>query len=216
MSRKYSILVAFLGTFLIFSCSSPDPSIPIGKARQVPTGAELTIEGTVTVASGLFASSIPYGFAIQDDTGGIYVIDSLQGYEGRYKEGQKVRVKGKTQVQNGIVMLNNEATEAIGPGETITAKSIGIKGLAATQGQIVNTYGSIVKYFDDGDYGYKIYIADGPDTIDIYVNKSTGLLKDSLLWKAADSVNVTGFSSQYDGAYEVDLRSEQDLKLYNK
>src|ERR1700732_52627 len=47
----------------------------IGAARALPLGTVVTVEGSVTVPSGLLSSggSLDQGFAIQDRTGGIYV-----------------------------------------------------------------------------------------------------------------------------------------------
>ena len=55
--------------------SAPGPkAISIAQARSLPLGTEVTIDGLVTVASGTFSSStFDQGFAIQDNTGGIYV-----------------------------------------------------------------------------------------------------------------------------------------------
>ena len=46
----------------------------IAQARAMPLGTVVTIEGTVTTPSGVFASSFfDEGFAIQDTTAGIFV-----------------------------------------------------------------------------------------------------------------------------------------------
>ena len=63
--------------------------IPIINARQLE-GKTVRVSGTVTVQSGAYASSISSGFAIQDETAGIYVIDDTHSY----KLGQKVKVTG--------------------------------------------------------------------------------------------------------------------------
>ena len=48
--------------------------ISIAEARTLPLGTVVTVDGSVTVASGAFSSSTgDQGFAIQDHTGGIYV-----------------------------------------------------------------------------------------------------------------------------------------------
>ncbi|MFP5287341.1 MAG: DNA-binding protein, partial [Thermoanaerobaculia bacterium] len=51
--------------------------ISIAEARSLPAGTVVTVEGSVTVPSGDFAAStFDQGFAIQDDTAGIYVSTS--------------------------------------------------------------------------------------------------------------------------------------------
>src|SRR5262247_2530190 len=64
----------------------------IAEARSLPLGTVVTIDGSVTVPSGAFSSStFDQGFAIQDQTGGIYVStpDNLG-----FAPGQQVRVTG--------------------------------------------------------------------------------------------------------------------------
>jgi hypothetical protein len=74
----------------------PTPkTISIAEARSLPLGTVVTIDGSVTVPSGAFASSfapLHQGFAIQDHTGGIFVsVDEDLGLSPR---GQ-VRVTGR-------------------------------------------------------------------------------------------------------------------------
>lgn len=67
--------------------------IPIAKIRDLPLGTTVTVEGKVTVPSGLFesASLEDQGFVVQDATGGIYV--SLHEDLGIHRN-QQVRVSG--------------------------------------------------------------------------------------------------------------------------
>ena len=70
-------------------------TIPIREARQLE-GKKVRVSGTVTVQSGAFASSVSSGFAIQDETAGIYVIDEALSYQ----LGQKVAVTGTVGAEN--------------------------------------------------------------------------------------------------------------------
>src|ERR1043165_3431874 len=66
---------------------------PIAAVRELPPGTTVTIEGRVTVPSGLFSSASleDQGFAIEDATGGIYVrLDADLGIH----RNQQVRVTG--------------------------------------------------------------------------------------------------------------------------
>src|SRR5689334_536973 len=48
--------------------------ISIAEARNLPAGTVVTVEGSVTVPSGTYASStFDQGFGLQDETAGIYV-----------------------------------------------------------------------------------------------------------------------------------------------
>src|SRR5919106_6212015 len=58
----------------VYSAPPGPKPISIAQARSLPLGTVVTIDGLVTVASGTFSSStFDQGFAIQDNTGGIYV-----------------------------------------------------------------------------------------------------------------------------------------------
>src|SRR5262245_46528410 len=71
----------------------PEKLISIAEARTLPLGTIVTIDGSVTVPSGAFSSStFDQGFAIQDQTGGIYVSTSDNlGFTFK----QQVRVTGE-------------------------------------------------------------------------------------------------------------------------
>jgi hypothetical protein len=82
--RTRQVLSARLVTLLTFMLAGipgavysapPAPKIiSIAEARSLPLGTVVTIDGSVTVASGAFSSStFDQGFAIQDRTDGIYV-----------------------------------------------------------------------------------------------------------------------------------------------
>src|SRR5262247_3860715 len=76
----------------VYSGAPARAALSIAEARSLPLGTVITVDGSVTVASGAFSSSIfDQGFAIQDYTGGIYVsvADNL-GFAPR----QQVSVKG--------------------------------------------------------------------------------------------------------------------------
>src|SRR5215475_9183442 len=83
------------------------PTISIDEARSLPLGTVVTIDGSVTVSSGAFSSStFDQGFAIQDQTGGIYVSTSDNlGFAPR----QQVRVTGELAdtVLPGLLVLVN-------------------------------------------------------------------------------------------------------------
>ena len=58
----------------VYSGAPGRAALSIAEARSLPLGTEVTVDGSVTVASGAFSSSIfDQGFAIQDYTGGIDV-----------------------------------------------------------------------------------------------------------------------------------------------
>src|SRR6476659_1138871 len=70
------VLAATLAATLVAAphAAAAASPISIAAARHLALGTVVTVEGSVTVPSGVFASSFfDEGFAIQDLTGGIYV-----------------------------------------------------------------------------------------------------------------------------------------------
>jgi hypothetical protein len=89
----------------VYSGAPPRAALSIAEARSLPLGTVVTVDGSVTVASGAFSSStFNRGFAIQDYTGGIYVsvADNL-GFALR----QQVRVRGQLADSSGLLILTN-------------------------------------------------------------------------------------------------------------
>src|SRR5579864_6764655 len=85
------------------AADGPRP-LDIGAARALPLGTVVTVEGSVTVPSGLLSSggSLDQGFAIQDRTGGIYVsVATNLGLTLR----QRVLVTGALAAANGFLIL---------------------------------------------------------------------------------------------------------------
>src|SRR6476660_8610929 len=97
-----SVLFAVLLFTLSAAVQAASP-ISIAAARHLPMGTVVTVEGSVTTPSGVFASSFfDEGFAIQDRTGGIYVsmADNL-GLSFR----QEARVTGTLADSGGLLVL---------------------------------------------------------------------------------------------------------------
>src|ERR1051325_10937183 len=118
---------------------TPDKVISIADARSLPLGTIVTIDGSVTVASGAFSSStFDQGFAIQDRTGGIYVSTSDNlGFAPR----QQVRVTGTladTVLPGLLVLVNVTETTAHGSGPKVSAQPVSTGGVGeGTEGSIV-------------------------------------------------------------------------------
>ena len=94
-------------------------TIPIREARQL-IGRKVQVSGTVTAQSGAYASSISSGFAIQDETAGIYVIDDTHSYQ----LGQKVTITGTVgteYMQRNIVLEKSTLLNGSG---TITPRTV--------------------------------------------------------------------------------------------
>jgi len=186
--------------------------ISIAEARSLPPNTVVTIDGSVTVPSGAFNSSTgDQGFAIQDHTGGIYVStpDNL-GFAPR----QQVRVTGQLADSSGLLILINVTdTKAHGSGPKVQPLPVATGAVGeATEGKLVRIRGTITQpVFDDSPFGFIIFINDGSGEVHSFVCASTGIDVSGL--SPGQTIEVTGFSGQFADAYEVDPRTQADIKV---
>ena len=208
------------GLFLVLLLSSaprltaqPAPAtpayIPVAEARQQAQGT-VTVLGLVTVPSGDFhSSSEDEGFAVQDQTGGIWV--SLKKDLG-LKAGQRVEVTGTLGTSAGKLQLTADPSAVKrlpGNGLRIATGHVG----TATLGFLITVEGKVTQAVEkDLPYGYKLFIDDGSGAAQIYLNKSTDIDPKSPLFHVGSRIRVTGFGNQYNSTYEVDPRSQRDLQ----
>ena len=95
-------LLPILGLPILAAAAAGAQVISIAEARGLPVGSVVTVEGSVTVPSGVFASStFDQGFAIEDDTAGIYVSTAENPNLNFHR---RVRVTG-TLADNGVGLL---------------------------------------------------------------------------------------------------------------
>jgi uncharacterized protein YdeI (BOF family) len=223
-SRRF-LLLALLLALAVFSnlalpatgrATPPAPSNPktisIAEARSLPLGTVVTVDGSVTVPSGAFnSSSFDQGFAIQDHTGGIYVsvADNL-GFAPR----QQVRVTGELADSFGLlVLINVTNTKAHGSGPKVQPLPVATGAVGeATEGKLVRIRGTITQpVFNDPPFGSIIFINDGSGEVHSFVNTSTGIDVSGL--HQGQTIEVTGFSGQFEASYEVDPRFQSDIKV---
>lgn len=189
-------------------------TISIAEARSLPLGTVVTIDGSVTVASGAFSSStFDQGFAIQDQTGGIYVstADNL-GFAPR----QKVRVTGEladTVLPGLLVLINVTETKAHGTGPKVAALPVATGGVnETTEGSIVRITGTITQpIVNDLPFGFIIVVNDGSGDINVFVCASTSIDVSGL--SPGQTIEVTGFSGQFADHFEVDPRTQADIQV---
>lgn len=213
MSRSAKSTVFALLLFTLSAAVQAAPPIPIAAARKLPLGTVITVQGSVTVPSGTFASSfLDEGFAIQDPTAGIYVsmADNL-GLRLR----QEARVTGTLMNSNGLLILvpaSDSDVTVRGRGAKVEPRFVRTGSVGeATEGLIVLVVGRIISLQDDQPYGQKVFINDGSGQIRIYVNNGTNI--DVSRLHPGQPVAVTGFSSQFND-YEIDPRFPSDLLAF--
>ncbi|NJK32110.1 MAG: DNA-binding protein [Deltaproteobacteria bacterium] len=202
------------------ACPSDEPQteavIDIADARELPSDGEASVEGVVTVAPGVFNSAIgDQGFAIQDESGGIYVsVPELLDFD----LGDRVRVSGRlAQVAQFTTLLADPATievtdadESIAPIELATGE-VG----EATEGQLVRVTGTLTQAVgDDSPYGFKVFIDDGSGEIQVFVHIVDGApVVDLEGLEVGVMIAATGLSAQYESTYEVTPRIAADVEI---
>lgn len=183
-------------------------AMSIAEARAAPVGAEVNIHGIVTVPSGLFRSSLPRGFAIQDATAGVYVIDSVH----HFQTGEALSVRGIRGTEHAEDTVSLEEVEVLPSREPVAPQPIRTGGVdAKLGGRLVRLEGSVVGHRDDEPYGYKLFVDDGSGACQVYVNASTGMVDRARRLEVGSVAQVVGFLGRYEERFEVLPRTPDDL-----
>jgi DNA/RNA endonuclease YhcR with UshA esterase domain len=186
--------------------------VTIAEARGVDDGAVVNVEDNVSVAPGAFASAMgDQGFALQDDTGGLYVkLD--------FDVGQRVRVTGTIgeQAQLRIVTAVPADVATLDGGEAPTPREVTTGEVAEpVEGLLVEVQGAVTQTFqDDSPYGYKLAVDDGSGEVQIFVHiqpdTDAAPLQQLIV---GDALRVVGLAAQYETTYEVAPRTAADLEV---
>ena len=189
-------------------------TISIAEARSLPLGTIVTIDGVVTVPSGAFSSStFDQGFAIQDRTGGIYVsVPDNLGFTTR----QQVRVTGKladTVLPGLLVLVDVTDVKVHGSGPKVRPLPVATGDVGEdTEGQLVTITGTITQpIINDLPFGFIVFINDGSGEVHSFVCASTGIDVSGL--SPGQTIEVTGFSGQFANDFEVDPRTQDDIRI---
>ncbi|HWO18978.1 MAG TPA: hypothetical protein VNO30_09380 [Kofleriaceae bacterium] len=211
-----ALLAALALTVPLTACggSDDDDALSIAEARGGANGTAVTVEGHVSVQPGAFTSAIgDEGFAIQDDTSGVYVkVDERPSFG----LGAHVRVTGTLDDQNQLRVLKAVPADiaTLSGTEQVTAKDVGTGAVnESVEGQLIRVAGNVTQTFmDDSPYGYKLYINDGSGEVQVFVHVSAGLDKAMLqALTAGQRITVVGLAAQYETTYEVAPRQPSDL-----
>ena len=210
----------FAALFLAVQIAASAQTISIADARNLPPGTVVTVEGSVTVPSGSYTSStFDQGFAIQDETAGIYVSTA---FDPGLNFHHRVRVTG-TLADDGFGLLvlrpASEADVAKIPGATNVAPAAVATGdvSEATEGLLIEVEGVITRGpIQDADFGFSVFIDDGSGETQIFIPATTGVNPFNIPWvTVGNSIRVTGFSGQFLSQYEVLPRFRGDIHLAN-
>ena len=194
----------------------PSPrTISIAEARSLPLGTVVTIAGSVTVPSGTCASSsapLDQGFAIQDRTGGIFVI---VGEDLGFAPRQQVRVTGQLADDGFGLLVLTDVTDIKPHGRGPTVRPLPVATGAvgeATEGLLVTITGTITQpIVNDLPAGFTIIVNDGSGDVQSFVCASSGIDVTGL--SPGQTIEVTGFSGQFGDDFEVDPRFQSDIKV---
>jgi len=218
MLQILTIVTLLITTFAapINHQSAEPKTITIAEARSLPLGTVVTIDGVVTVPSGAFNSStFDQGFAIQDRTGGIYVsVPDNLGFTLR----QQVRVTGKladTVLPGLLVLVDVTDIKAHGSGPKVRPAPVATGDVGeATEGSLVTITGTITQpIVNDPPFGFIIFVNDGSGEVHSFVCTSTGIDVSGL--SPGQTVEITGFSGEFAGSFEVDPRIQGDIRVIN-
>lgn len=210
-----TLLFSFIPGPTVLGPADPK-TITIAEARSLPLGTVVTIDGVVTVPSGAFSSStFDQGFAIQDRTGGIYVsVPDNNGFGLR----QQVRVTGTladTVLPGLLVLVDVTEIKVHGSGPKVRPEPVATGDVGeGTEGRIVTITGTITQpIVNDLPFGFIVFINDGSGEVHAFVCASTGIDVSGL--SPGQTIEVTGFSGEFAGSFEVDPRTQSDIRIIN-
>jgi hypothetical protein len=170
----------------------PQPvAISVAEARKQPIGTRVTVVGDVTAPSG----AIDAGFAIQQDSAGIYIAADISS---RATVGQRMRVTGTLADNHGFLVIRPEAVSVIGAGSlplflVIPSSIIGER----TEGLPAWVDGRIAEpVVDDRPYGWKIMLENVFGRVQIFVPAQRPF--DPAEYRPGRWISVNGISAQYD------------------
>ncbi|MEO6089306.1 MAG: hypothetical protein ABIQ18_39960 [Umezawaea sp.] len=208
------LALASMGVALPAQANTSHHAVSVARARTLPLGTVVTVEGTATTPSGAFESSFfDKGFAIQDRSAGIYVSTAV---DLDVTPRDRVRVTGTLRDSAGLRILvpaDPASVRVRGTGPTVHPKPLATASVGeSTEGLLVRVVGTITRAPEsDLPYGHKFSVNDGSGELTIFVNTQTGIDLTGLA--VGRTVRVTGFSSQYDTHYEIDPRFPADIAV---
>lgn len=175
---------------------------PIAAARQQAAGATVTVRGVVTVPTGTYDAG--RSFALQDETGGIYVYRT-EGIGQSLAAGDDVCITGRLADYHGLLELMPRAPGQVvrlGRAEPPAPAVVAPKTLGkANEGLLVTAAGTV------SGVGERRFRIDGTP---VYVYEATGISLAGV--RAGCRATVTGLSANYEGP-QLLPRSQADIVL---
>ena len=208
-----SIIVLFLVSANLSRAQDTARLVSIADAEKMSLGTAVTIEGTVTVASGTFKSSFDdEGFQLEDRTGGMYITIKTDLH---LIVGQKVRLSGKrteTALKFQIIETDESHVHTV-PGR-VHLKPIKIKTgniVDDTVGRLIKVIATVTKPVDEVEpYGFRVSMDDGSGEIIAYVSTSTGIAAQNFV--PGQKMELIGIAGKFNDHYQIYPRSLADIR----
>ncbi|HSG38724.1 MAG TPA: hypothetical protein VLE27_03710 [Thermoanaerobaculia bacterium] len=213
--RRAILLLTF--AVLLSTHAAAAAVISIAEARALLPGTVVTVEGSVTVPSGDFASStFDQGFGLQDETAGIYVSTSENP---NLNFNRRVRVTGVLADDGfGFLVLRPASladVQTLGGASLVTPtpEATGAIG-EATEGRLVEVTGVVTRpIVNDLPFGYQVFVDDGSGETQIFIPASTGINPFKIPFiEVGARITAVGLSGQFLTQNEVLPRHRGDLK----
>lgn len=185
------------------------------QARQRPLGSTVTVDGFVTVPSGVFNSFMQdQGFVLNDPISGIYSQTQNKGYRSL---GSAVEVRGELAEEHGLLVLRARHIRLKRGHRLISPRRIELSQVdEIREGQIVRLEGEVARpLVDDLPAGYKLFLR-GAGTNEVQVFLPPSVHPDPAMLTPGRRLEVTGWCAQYNQTYEVIVRSARDLQPRSK
>ena len=178
----------------------------ISTARHRALGTTVTVRGTVSVPSNAFDA----GFAVQQGSAGIYVLDA--GDTARVL-GDRVEVTGTLVDSAGLLAIDPASITARGHGDLVEPRRRDTGDVGeATEGRLLELHGDMVgELFDDSPFGFILHIDDGSGPIQLFLFPGANVPTDGL--HDGVSIRVVCFSNQFEATFECDPRTPQDFEI---
>ncbi|HEX6039782.1 hypothetical protein [Longimicrobium sp.] len=187
---------------------------PLSRARAAGAGADVLVDGVVSVPPGVLDG----GFAIQDRTGGIWVMPLSDPVLLRL--GQRVRIRGTLDNPNNQLAIVPSVLQLFdfrGAPESLHVEAAPEPRVLRTgavdegeEGWLIRIRGTVVtEPEEDAPWGWKVMVDDGSGAVMVFLDSETDVRAD--VFRPGETVEVTGFAGQYDDHYEVVPRTREDI-----
>ncbi len=177
-------------------------------ARSRELGSTVTVEGYVTVQSGVYNDILgDNGFVLGNAATGLYVTTDKGGY---HSLGTALEVRGVLADHHGLLVLRAREIRLAKGRSLVRPEPIKLTELnESTEGRIVQLTGEIASAPVRDTGGSRFTLRDGSAEAAVYLPNFIKL--ESLT--AGKQLKVSGWCAQRGRSYELVVRKDNDLKL---